>query len=110
MYFGILYDKMHINTAKEENGIGRVIIWHMTLCAQLIVFKGCMAWSSWKGGCKECGQYRQRVGKWQEGVFKNLWLESAMAGFRHCFTTSQNYTLFISFYSIGSILMYRLQW
>ena len=41
---------------------------HMTLFPQRIVFKGCMAWSSWSGGCKECGQKRQRVGKWQDEI------------------------------------------
>ena len=100
-YFGILYGKQQINAAKEVKSIGRVIIWHMTLCAQLIVFKGCMAWSSWSGVCEECNEYRERVGKWQEGVLVNLWLTSAMAGFRHCFTTSKNYTAFINFYSNG---------
>ena len=100
-YFGILYDKLLINAAKEVKSIGWVIIWHMTLFAQLVVFKGCMAWSSWSGSCEECknGQYRQRVGKWQEGVFQNLWLESAKAGFRHCFTNSSIYI-----YSIYKLL------
>ncbi|PFX14135.1 Hemicentin-1 [Stylophora pistillata] len=28
----------------------------------IIIYVGCMAWSSWTGGCKECGQNRERVG------------------------------------------------
>ena len=53
----------------------------MTLFVQFVVFKGCMAWSSWTGDCKECNsQYRQRVGKSQEGVFR-IWSAKVYGGF-----------------------------